>query len=182
VTLPDQLTVARAAAAPVVVVLFAVPFSGHDYWGTAVFVVAMATDWFDGRIARRAGRTSQFGSLLDPVADKLLVLATLVVLLDQGVFPAWMVAAIVGREILVSGLRLAALERGVVIPARDLGKLKTWSQAIAAAAGGLAAAGVWSETVSWWCLLVAVVLTWISGLDYARSAPRVLRGSAVAAP
>jgi CDP-diacylglycerol--glycerol-3-phosphate 3-phosphatidyltransferase len=182
VTLPDQLTVARAAAAPVVVVLFAVPFSGHDYWGTAVFAVAMATDWFDGRIARRAGRTSQFGSLLDPVADKLLVLATLVVLLDQGVFPAWMVAAIVGREILVSGLRLAALERGVVIPARDLGKLKTWSQAIAAGVGGLAAAGVWSETVSWWCLLVAVVLTWISGLDYARSAPRLLRGSAVAAP
>jgi CDP-diacylglycerol--glycerol-3-phosphate 3-phosphatidyltransferase len=103
-------------------------------------------------------------------------------LLDQGVFPAWMVAAIVGRELLVSGLRLAALERGVVIPARDLGKLKTWSQAIAAAVGGLAAAGVWSTSVSWWCLLVAVALTWISGLDYARSAPSVLRGRAVASP
>ena len=75
----------------------------------------------------------------------MLVLATLIVLLDQGVFPAWMVAAIVARELLVSGLRLAALERGVVIAARDLGKLKTWSQAIAAAAGGLAAAGVWSD-------------------------------------
>jgi CDP-diacylglycerol---glycerol-3-phosphate 3-phosphatidyltransferase len=182
VPIADQLTLARIACAPLVVALFSVNFNQHDYWATAVFCVAMSTDWFDGRIARRAGRTSQFGSLLDPVADKLLVLATLVVLLDQGVFPAWMVAAIVGREILVSGLRLAALERGVVIPARDLGKLKTWSQAIAAAAGGLAAAGVWSETVSWWCLLVAVVLTWISGLDYARSAPRVLRGSAVAAP
>ncbi len=75
----------------------------------------------------------------------MLVLATLIVLLDQGVFPAWMVAAIVARELLVSGLRLAALERGVVIAARDLGKLKTWSQALAAAAGGLAAAGVWSD-------------------------------------
>ena len=143
----DQLTLARAAAAPVVVALFAIDFPGHDYWGTAVFCIAMSTDWFDGRIARRAGRTSQFGSLLDPVADKLLVLTTLVVLLDQGVFPAWMVAAIVGRELLVSGLRLAALERGVVIPARDLGKLKTWSQALAAAIGGLVAAGVWSDTV-----------------------------------
>ena len=131
-TFADQLTVARAAAAPVVVGLYAVHFGGHDYWATAVFGVAMSTDWFDGRIARRAGRTSQFGSLLDPVADKLLVLATLVVLLDQHVFPAWMVAAIVGRELLISGLRLAALERGVVIAARDLGKLKTWSQAIAA--------------------------------------------------
>jgi CDP-diacylglycerol--glycerol-3-phosphate 3-phosphatidyltransferase len=182
VTFADQLTVARAASAPLVVFLFAVDFPGHDYWGTAVFCVAMSTDWLDGRLARRAGRTSPFGSLLDPVADKLLVLSTLVVLLDQGVFPAWMVAAIVGRELLVSGLRLAALERGVVIPARDLGKLKTWSQAIAAAVGGLAAAGVWSDSVSWWCLLVAVALTWISGLDYARSAPSVLRGRAVASP
>jgi CDP-diacylglycerol---glycerol-3-phosphate 3-phosphatidyltransferase len=181
-TLADQLTVARAAAAPLVVLLFAVDFTGHDYWATAVFCAAMSTDWFDGRIARRAGRTSPFGSLLDPVADKLLVLTTLVVLLEQHVFPAWMVAAIVGREILVSGLRLAALERGVVIAARDLGKLKTWSQAIAAVVGGFAAAGAWSDSIAWWCLLVAVALTWISGLDYARSAPGVLRGRAVASP
>jgi CDP-diacylglycerol--glycerol-3-phosphate 3-phosphatidyltransferase len=181
-TFADQLTVARAVSAPVVVALYALHFHGHDYWATAVFAVAMSTDWFDGRVARRAGRTSQFGSLLDPVADKLLVLATLVVLLDQHVFPAWMVAAIVGRELLISGLRLAALERGIVIAARDLGKLKTWSQAIAAGVGGLAAAGAWSHSVAWWSLLVAVALTWISGLDYARSAPSVLRGSAVAAP
>jgi CDP-diacylglycerol--glycerol-3-phosphate 3-phosphatidyltransferase len=181
-TFADQLTVARAVLAPVVVLLFAVDFPGHDYWGTAVFCVAMSTDWFDGRIARRSGRTSSFGSLLDPVADKVLVLATLIVLLDEGVFPAWMVAAIVGRELLVSGLRLAALERGVVIAARDLGKLKTWSQAVAAGAGGLAAAGTWSTSVSWWLLLLAVALTWVSGLDYARSAPRVLRGGAVASP
>src|SRR5579862_4677003 len=179
-TFADQLTVARAVAAPVVVLLFAVNFHGHAYWATAVFCAAMSTDWFDGRIARRSGRTTSFGSLLDPVADKVLVLATLIVLLDQGVFPAWMVAAIVARELLVSGLRLAAIERGVVIAARDLGKLKTWSQALAAAAGGLAAAGVWSDSVSWWLLLVAVVLTWVSGLDYARSAPSVLRGRAVA--
>jgi CDP-diacylglycerol--glycerol-3-phosphate 3-phosphatidyltransferase len=90
-----------------------------------------------------------------------------------------MVAAIVAREFLVSGLRLAAIERGIVIAARDLGKLKTWAQAIAVAVGGMAAAGAWSSDVAWWVLLVAVVLTWISGLDYARVAPRVLRaGSA----
>ena len=176
----DQLTLARALSAPIVVALFAIDFDGHDYWGTAVFCIAMSTDWFDGRIARRSGRTSPFGSLLDPIADKILVLATLVVLLDQEVFPAWMVAAIVARELLINGLRLAAVERGVVIAARDLGKLKTWSQAIAAGIGGLAAAGVWSTSWSWWFLLVAVVLTWVSGLDYARSAPSVLRGRAIA--
>jgi CDP-diacylglycerol--glycerol-3-phosphate 3-phosphatidyltransferase len=108
----------------------------------------------------------------------LLVLATLIVLLDQHVFRAWMVAAIVARELLVSGLRLAAIERGVVIAARDLGKLKTWSQAIAAGVGGLAAAGVWSTTVALWALGVALALTWISGLDYARAAPRLFRAPA----
>jgi phosphatidylglycerophosphate synthase len=75
---------------------------------------------------------------------------------------------------------LAALERGVVLEARDLGKLKTWSQAVAAAVGGFAAAGAWRDDFAWWALLVAVVLTWISGLDYARVAPRLWRGSATA--
>jgi CDP-diacylglycerol---glycerol-3-phosphate 3-phosphatidyltransferase len=178
--LADQLTIARALAVPVVIALFAIPFSGHDYWGTAVFCGAMATDWFDGRIARRSGRTSPFGSLLDPVADKLLVLSTLIVLLGQHVFPAWMVAAIVARELLVTGLRQAAVERGIVIAARDLGKLKTWAQAIAAAVGGLAAAGVWGHDVAWWALLVALVLTWVSGLDYARVAPKLFRERAAA--
>ncbi|HEX6700226.1 MAG TPA: CDP-diacylglycerol--glycerol-3-phosphate 3-phosphatidyltransferase [Gaiellaceae bacterium] len=178
--LPDQLTVARAAAVPVVVLLYAWGFRDHDYWATTVFVVAMATDWFDGRIARRRGHTTQLGTLLDPMADKVLVLAALVMLIGEGVFPAWMVAAIVVRELLVSGLRLAALERGVVLHARDLGKLKTWSQALAAAIGGYAAAGAWSERAGWWALLVAVVLTWISGLDYARLAPQLLRKRAVA--
>ena len=179
-TLPDQLTIARALSVPIVVLLYEWNFSGHNYWATGLFIAAMSTDWLDGRIARRRGHTSSLGSLLDPVADKLLVMSVLVVLIDQGVFRGWMVVAIVAREFLVSGLRLAALERGVVIPARDLGKLKPWSQAVAAAVGGFAAAGAWSDTVAWWALLVAVVLTWISGLDYARVAPRLWRGGATA--
>jgi CDP-diacylglycerol--glycerol-3-phosphate 3-phosphatidyltransferase len=174
-SLADQLTFARMLAVPVVVVLFAWDFQGHDYWATAVFAAAMATDWLDGRIARRYGHTSPFGTLLDPVADKVLVLAALVMLIGEGVAPAWMVAAIVVREILVTGLRQAAIERGVVLGARDLGKLKTWAQAIAAALAGFAAAGAWGDRVAWWALLVAVVLTWVSGLDYARSAPALFR-------
>jgi CDP-diacylglycerol--glycerol-3-phosphate 3-phosphatidyltransferase len=134
----------------------------------------MTTDWFDGRMARRYGYTSAVGSLLDPIADKVLVLAALVMLIEQGVIPAWMVAAIVVREVLITGLRQAAVERGVVLAARDLGKLKTWAQAVAAAVAGFAAAGAWTDRVAWWTLLVAVILTWVSGLDYARSAPRLL--------
>jgi CDP-diacylglycerol---glycerol-3-phosphate 3-phosphatidyltransferase len=182
VTPADQLTVARAVSVPIVVLLYALDFQGHDYWATGVFAVAMATDWFDGRLARRQGRTSAFGSLLDPIADKLLVLAAMIVLIDEGVFPAWMVAAIVARELLISGLRLAALERGVVISARDLGKWKTWSQALAVGIGGLAAGGAWDDSFAWWALVVALVLTWVSGLDYARVAPRLLRGRPVASP
>ena len=178
--LADQLTVARIVAAPFVVVLFLWDFPNHAYWATALFIVAMATDQIDGWLARRHGRTTPLGSLLDPVADKVLVLTTLIMLVDLGVAPGWMVAAIVARELLVSGLRLAAVERGVVISARDLGKLKTWSQAVAAAVGGFAAAGAWDQTVAWWALLVAVVLTWVSGLDYARVAPGLLRGRALA--
>ena len=108
-TAADQLTVARAASVPIVVVLYAWSFSGHNYWATAVFCVAMTTDWLDGRLARRQGRSSSLGSLLDPIADKVLVLAALVMLVGQGVIPAWMVAAIVVREVLITGLRQAAM-------------------------------------------------------------------------
>ena len=179
-TLPDQLTLARALAVPIVVVLFAWDFSGHLYWATAVFAVAMATDQVDGWLARRRNQTSAFGSLLDPIADKVLVLAALVMLIAEDVAPAWMVAAIVAREIAVSGLRLAALERGVVMGARDLGKLKTWAQSLAAVIAGLEAAGAWNADIAWWVLLLATLLTWVSGLEYARVAPRVLRGERAA--
>jgi phosphatidylglycerophosphate synthase len=75
-TVADQLTVARICAAPFIVLLYVVDFEGHDYWATALFAVAMSTDWLDGRIARRSGRTSALGSLLDPIADKVLVLSS----------------------------------------------------------------------------------------------------------
>jgi CDP-diacylglycerol--glycerol-3-phosphate 3-phosphatidyltransferase len=175
-TLPDQLTILRVAAVPFVVLLYAWDFPNHAYWATTVFIVAMATDQIDGWLARRSGTSTPLGKLLDPVADKVLVLAVLVMLVGEGVAPGWMVALIVVREILVSGLRLAALERGVVLGARDLGRIKTWAQFVAAAIAGYAAAGAWSDDVAWWALLIAVVATWISGLDYARVAPRVLRG------
>jgi CDP-diacylglycerol--glycerol-3-phosphate 3-phosphatidyltransferase len=176
----DQLTVARALSVPVVIALFAVPFHGHAYWATGIFCAAMTTDFFDGRLARRHGRTSPLGSLLDPIADKVLVLGMLVMLVGQHVAPAWMVASIVVREVLITGLRQAAIERGIVLAARDLGKLKTWAQAIAAGLGGFAAAGAWGTGVAWWFLLLAVVLTWVSGLDYARSAPKLFSARATA--
>jgi CDP-diacylglycerol--glycerol-3-phosphate 3-phosphatidyltransferase len=174
-TFADQLTVARATSVVIVIALFQWDFPNHLYWATAVFLAAMATDQVDGWLARRQGQSSALGTMLDPVADKILVMAMLIMCVGAGAFPAWMVGLIVAREFLVSGLRLAAIERGVVIPARELGKVKTWAQALAAGVGGLAAAGAVSTDFAWWVLLVALVLTLVSGLDYAREAPRLLR-------
>jgi len=176
VTIPDQLTVARALSVPVVVALFAWQFPNHNYWATALFIAAMATDQIDGWLARRWNQTSALGALLDPIADKVLVLAAMTMLVGAHVVPAWMVAAIVARELIVSGLRMAALEHKIVIAARDLGKLKTWAQTVAVGIGGFAAAGAWSKDAAWWAFLIAVVLTWLSAIDYARVTPRVLRG------
>src|ERR1044072_9859326 len=89
-----------------------------------------------------------------------------------------MVSLIVVREFLVTALRLAALERNVVLQARDLGKLKTWSQALAAAIGGFSAAGAWRDDFAYWAVLVALVLTWISGLAHRPRAARLWRGGA----
>ena len=173
-TFADQLTVGRALSVPAVVLLFSWEFEGHAYWATALFCVAMLTDQVDGWLARRAGTTTDLGRILDPVADKILVMASLIVLVP--VVSGWMVALIVAREFLVSGLRLAALERGIVVPARDIAKVKTWAQAVAVALAGLALAGVWDTDVAWWGLLVALVITLVSGIDYARVAPGLLRG------
>lgn len=170
----DQLTVARAVSVPVVVVLFAWDFPNHAYWATGLFAIAMLTDQVDGWLARRSGQSTDLGRILDPVADKILVLAAMIVLIPP--FAGWMVATIVAREFVVSGLRLAALERGVVVAARDLSKIKTWLQGIAAFLGGLAAAGAFADGVAWWALLVALVFTLASGLDYAWQAPTLLRG------
>ena len=133
-----------------------------------------------GRIAASHGgdaRGAPCSGFVDVVEFLQLALQAL---LGQDVFPAWMVAAIVARELLVTGLRQAALERGIVIAARDLGKLKTWAQAIAAGLGGFAAAGAWGTGVAWWSMLVAGALTWASGLDYARNAPALFRRRAAA--
>src|SRR2546423_8114012 len=126
----------------------------------------MTTDWFDGRLARRQGRASSIGTLLDPIADKVLVLAGLVMLVGQGVAPSWMVAAIVVREVLVTGLRQAAIERGVVLAARDLGKLKTWAQAVAAAVAGVAAAGALDDRAGLLAVSVGVGCSWVSGARF----------------
>lgn len=116
---------------PLLVVVLLTRFSWSEFWGLAIFLLAALTDALDGVIARRTKAVTVAGTLLDPIADKLLMSAAFISLVELGLAPAWMVVVIIGREFAVTGLRQVAHEKGVVIAANIWGKLKTLSQIIA---------------------------------------------------
>src|SRR3989304_9559383 len=126
--LPIALTLFRIVLVPLIIVFV---ISSDRLWvliAAVIFVAASLTDWLDGRMARRRNQVTQFGTLLDPVADKLLVAAALVALVQVEMIGAWVAMVIIGRELAVTGLRGVALSMGVVVPASKLGKLKTVSR------------------------------------------------------
>ena len=131
--LPNALSLVRIFLIPVLVVfLIAVP-RPYNLTAAAVFLAAVLTDWLDGRIARSTRQVTTLGKLLDPVADKLLISASLISLVQVGRVPAWMVVLIVGRDIAVTGLRAIAAAQSVVIQASDFGKLTMIAEVIAVA-------------------------------------------------
>jgi CDP-diacylglycerol--glycerol-3-phosphate 3-phosphatidyltransferase len=129
--LPNILTMMRIAAIPLMAVLLMSPTQSSGFWAAIVFSLASATDWLDGYLARRMGIVTVFGKFLDPIADKLIVMAALIMILPFGRVPAWMVLVILGREIIITGLRGIASSEGIVIQASDLGKFKTIFQIVA---------------------------------------------------
>ena len=132
--LPNALTALRIFLVPIlVVVLLTKDLFGRDqdFLGLGIFLVAALTDWLDGWVARRWRQITTLGTLLDPVADKLLTSAAFISLVEMGFAPAWMVVIIVGREFAVSGLRTVASSRGVTIAASVWGKYKTGLQVLA---------------------------------------------------
>ena len=135
--LPNSLTLARIFLIPLLVVVLltnpreAVFGIAKELVGAAIFGLAAWTDWLDGYLARRRHQVTTFGQLMDPLADKLLITAALVSLVQMDLAPAWMVAIILGRELGVTVLRSVAFSRGVTIPASPLGKVKMMSQVIA---------------------------------------------------
>jgi len=129
--LPNILTMTRIAAIPLLAVLLMSPSRLAGFWATAIFSLASITDWLDGYLARRMGIVTIFGKFLDPIADKLIVMAALIMILPFGRVPAWMVLVILGREIIITGLRGIASSEGIVIQASDLGKFKTIFQLVA---------------------------------------------------
>ena len=136
--LPNSLTVARIFLVPLLVSVLLTKFEGRLVLGlpvelvaAAIFGLASLTDWLDGYLARRRGQITWVGQVLDPIADKLLISATLISLVQLELAPAWMVTVIIGREFAITGLRSIAYSRGLTMPASPLGKLKMVSQVVA---------------------------------------------------
>ncbi len=136
--LPNTLTVIRIFLVPLLVVVLLTKFEGRavagihvEFVAAAIFGLASLTDWLDGYLARRRQQITWVGQVLDPIADKLLISATLVSLVQLELAPAWMVAVIIGREFAVTGLRSLAFSRGLIVPASPLGKLKMVTQVVA---------------------------------------------------
>ncbi len=174
--LPNSLTVARIFLVPLLVSVLLTKFEGRLVMGLPVEVVAAAifglaslTDWLDGYLARRRQQVTWMGQILDPLADKLLISATLISLVQLDLAPAWMVAVIIGREFAVTGLRSIAYARGLSMPASNLGKLKMASQVVAIL---LLILGwermpvlLWLGKAALWVVLATAL---VSALDYYR--------------
>jgi CDP-diacylglycerol--glycerol-3-phosphate 3-phosphatidyltransferase len=137
VNLPNSLTLARIFLVPLLVVILLTPVA-ENWFGIsgyvlaiAIFLAASLTDILDGHLARRRNQVSNLGKLLDPIADKLLISAALIVLVEKHLAPAWVVVVILGREFVVTGLRSVAASEGIIIAAQRIGKIKMWAQCVA---------------------------------------------------
>lgn len=144
--LPNKITVSRIFLIPLFLIVMLVDFSwgemtflGADmpvthFVGALIFILASTTDWIDGHYARKYNLVTNLGKFLDPLADKLLVSAALIVLVELGFAASWIVIVIISREFAVTGLRLILAETGEVVAANMLGKIKTWAQIVAISA------------------------------------------------
>jgi CDP-diacylglycerol---glycerol-3-phosphate 3-phosphatidyltransferase len=176
VTLPNWISIGRILLIPVFMVILLGRVPGGDVLAVAVFTLAAVTDKLDGYLARTRGSTSTLGVFLDPLADKLLVSAALISLVDLGRLAAWVAMVIIAREFMVSGLRMVAASQEVVIAASQWGKVKTTVQVVAIAA--LIVDSPPPETVTTVLVAVAIAVTVWSGIEYFVDARDVLRSPA----
>ncbi len=174
--LPNTITLIRIAMIPLIMLVLLLPIPGKYLIAAIIFVLASATDGIDGHIARSRNLVTTLGKFLDPLADKLLILATLICLLGLDKVGAVAIILILTRELMVTGLRAIAADKGVVIAASYFGKFKTVSQIISITyillAGQFTVLPGWLSTVLLW---IAVVITILSGADYFYKAKELFR-------
>jgi CDP-diacylglycerol---glycerol-3-phosphate 3-phosphatidyltransferase len=193
-TLPNLLGLARIALTPVVMALILLPIPGGGLLAALIFAVAAITDVLDGRIARARGEVTSLGVFMDLTADKVLVAGVMIAMVEVRLLPTWIVATILGRELVVGGIRQLAASESVVIAARALGKAKTLltlvgvivlllardAQTGGALSGTGAAAGL--ATAGFWLMVAATLLAIASGVDYLRGSLPLLLGTPPPAP
>lgn len=166
-SVPNILTMLRVCMIPFYVLFQLVAIGGdhvHQWVALVIFIIASLTDFLDGKIARKYNLVSNFGKFADPLADKLLVCAALICLVELGRLPAWMVIIIISREFIISGFRLVAADNGVVIAASYWGKFKTTFQMVAICFLIVHIPGL--ELVENVLVWIALVLTVVSLADY----------------
>lgn len=168
VNLPNALTLLRIFLVPFLVVVLLTKFDGREIVALAIFLVATATDFFDGWLARRRREITTLGTLLDPIADKLLISAAFISLVEVGLAPAWMVVVVVGREFAVTGLRSIASGQGIVISASSWGKAKMASQITAVSVLILSERYTWLILPGRAALWIVVAVAIVSGAQYFR--------------
>jgi CDP-diacylglycerol--glycerol-3-phosphate 3-phosphatidyltransferase len=189
--IPNQITVSRIIMIPIFVVFMLVDFGWGDVTflgatipvghllGAIIFILAAVTDFIDGYYARKHNLVTNMGKFLDPLADKLLVSAALIILVELGFAPAWIVILIISREFAVTGLRLILADEGEVVAAKQLGKIKMWTQIVAVSA--LLLHNVFFEMFSIpfasIMLYVSLFFTIWSGWDYFYANRRILLDS-----
>lgn len=181
---PLILVYLRMLAAAPIVLLLAAPGTGGGAPAFAIFVLAALTDAVDGPLARHLNQVTRLGTFLDPLADKILIVGTLIGLQAKGLVPAWIVVLIVARELAVTNLRAIAAARGYSVGASSYGKAKTIVQS-AATAGLLlllAAPSALLADVAYGLLAAAVALTVLSGIDYLWKASFAIAGRGVPEP
>ncbi len=166
--LPNMLSLARVAAVPVIILLLIYPGRVLSLIAAIFFLLICITDWLDGYVARKRGLVTSLGKFLDPLADKLLIISSFIMLIPSGRVPAWVVALIVAREIAVTGLRAVASDMGLVMAAGKLGKIKTVFQIICVAAllAHYRFYGIDFHAIGTFALIPAFILTMWSGVDY----------------
>lgn len=166
--LPNSLTIIRIILIPIFVVILLVRIPYGDYIAALIFSVAALTDSLDGYLARKRREVTTLGIILDPLADKLLVTAALISLVELSRIPGWTAIVILGREFAVTGLRAIKAEQGIVIPASWMGKVKTISQIAAILLVILEKSfqQVFSFPLGLWMLYLAVIITVVSGIEY----------------
>lgn len=179
--IPNRITVSRICLIPIFVLVMILDFGWGDITllgatmpiehlvGGIIFIVASLTDWIDGHYARKHNLVTNMGKFLDPLADKLLVSAAFILLIEiSDKVPAWIIIVIISREFAVTGLRLICAEQGEVVAANQLGKIKTWAQIMAITLLLLhnVIFEMWNFPADVIMLWVALVFTVWSGIEY----------------